>query len=81
VFQEQWDELSGGKPIVATANVFEFEGEAALLEIWNRFVFWRKHIMPKMPEEKRLFSTGRGCRTVWVIDDRVCFTILYPENY
>jgi hypothetical protein len=25
--------------------------------------------MPKMPEEKRLFSTGRGCRTVWVIDD------------
>jgi hypothetical protein len=27
VFKDRWSELSGGKPIVASANVFEFESE------------------------------------------------------
>jgi hypothetical protein len=80
IFKKEWGKMSGGKPIVATANVFEFEGDGALMETWNRFIFWRKHIMPKLPEEKKLFSTDIGMSTVWVIDDRVCYTILYPEG-
>lgn len=81
VFKERWGELSGGKPILASANVFEFESGEALMEIWNRYVFWQKHIMPKLPEEKRMFSTEMHHMSVWVIDDRVCFTMLYPEDY
>lgn len=80
VFRDKWDTLSGGKPIVASANVFEFEGEDRLSEIWNRFVFWQKHVFPKL-ENKTFFSTEIGWHMIWVFDDRVCFTIIYPEDY
>jgi hypothetical protein len=81
VFKNEWNELSGGKPIVASMNVYEGVKPEELVEIWNRFVFWRKFVMKNVPEEKRLFSTEMDYHTIWVIDDRVCFTIIYPEDY
>jgi hypothetical protein len=81
VFKDQWGTLSGGKPIVASANVFEFEGEKGIMEVWNRF-FWQKFVCPTLPPEKAsFFSTEIGIRMIWVFDDRVCFTIIYPEDY
>jgi hypothetical protein len=56
VFKKRWKELSGGKPIVATANLFENVSLAGLTEIWNEYVFWRTKVMPKLAEEKRLFQ-------------------------
>ena len=80
VFKDRWGELSEGKPIVASANVFKFEGEERIREIWNRFVFWQQHVFPKL-ENPTFFSTNIRWRMVWVFDDGVCFTIIYPEDY
>jgi hypothetical protein len=71
VFKNEWHDLSGGKPIVASVNVYEEANSVELVEIWNRFVFWRKIVMPKLPEEKRFFSTKIDYHTIWVIDDKV----------
>jgi hypothetical protein len=82
VFKDQWDTLSGGKPIVASVNVYKIEGEKGIMEVWNRFVFWQKYVMPALPPEKaNFFSTEIGIRMIWVFDDRVCFTMLYPTDY
>jgi hypothetical protein len=80
VFKGEWDELSGGKPIVASMNVYDGVRPEELVEVWNRFVFWRKFILAKLPEKKMAFSTDIDYHTIWVIDDRVCFTIMYPED-
>ena len=37
--------------------------------------------MPKLPEEKRLFSTEMNRLTVWVVEDAVAITLMYPEDY
>jgi hypothetical protein len=81
VFKNRWAQLSGGKPIVATAHLFEEVSMAGLLEIWNEYVHWRKHTEPTLPEEERLFTTTMNDHTVWVIEDRAAFTLMYPEDY
>ena len=45
------------------------------------YVLWRTKVMPKLPEEKKLFSTEMNHMTVWVIDDDVAITLMYPEDY
>jgi hypothetical protein len=37
--------------------------------------------MPKLPERERLFSTEVDYRTIWVMDYKVFFLMLYPEDY
>src|SRR5512147_2818859 len=37
MFKNRWKELSGGKPIVATINIYESVSKAQLMEIWNGF--------------------------------------------
>jgi hypothetical protein len=81
IFKNRWNQLSGGKPIVATAHLFGEVSLAALLEIWNEFVNWRKNIMPGLPEEDRLFHTTMNGNTIWVIEDGAAFTLMYPEDY
>jgi hypothetical protein len=81
IFKNRWHELSGSKPIVATAHLFNEISLAGLMEIWNEFVQWQKHIMPTLPEEDRLFHTTMNGKKVWVIADDAAFTLLYPEDY
>jgi hypothetical protein len=81
IFKNRWDELSGGKPIVATAHLFGEVSLAGLLEIWNEFVSWRKHVMMKLPEEDQFFTTTMNGNTVWVIEDDTAYTLMYPEDY
>ena len=81
IFKKRWPELSGGKPIVATAHLFEEVSVAGLMEIWGKFVSWRREVRPALPEEERLFSTEMNGLTVWVIEDEAAFTLLYPEDY
>ena len=52
VFKNRWDELTGGKPLVATAHIMAESSLAALQEIWNGYVEWRTMIMPTLPEEE-----------------------------
>jgi hypothetical protein len=81
IFKHRWGTLSGGKPIVATAHLFEAVSLAGLLEIWNAYVYWRKYTEPTLPEEERLFATTMNSQKVWVIEDGAAFTLMYPEDY
>jgi hypothetical protein len=81
IFKNRWQQLSGGKPIVATAHLFNEVSLAGLREIWNEFAHWRQKIMPTLPENERLFHTNMNEKTVWVIEDGAAFTLMYPEDY
>jgi hypothetical protein len=81
IFKNRWQELSGGKPIVATAHLYNEISLAGLMEIWNEFAHWQKTIMPTLPEADRLFHTTMNGQTVWVIADGAAFTLMYPEDY
>lgn len=81
VFKDCWQQLSGGKPIVATAHLFNHVSLAALLEIWNEFVHWKQHIMPTLPEEEQLFVTTMNGLNIWLIEDGHAHTMMYPEDY
>jgi hypothetical protein len=81
IFKNRWQELSGGKPIVATAYLFNEVSLAGLMEIWNEFVQWQKQVRPTLPEEQQLFATTMNSKTVWVIEDEAAFTLMYPEDY
>ena len=81
VFKNRWKELSGGKPIVATAHLFNQVSLAGLFEIWNEYVAWRKNVVPTLPEEDQMFVTTMNGEKVWLIEDGDAFTMLYPEDY
>ena len=81
VLKNRWQQLTHGKPIVATTHLFSEVSLAALQEIWNEYVDWRKHVMPTLPEEEQLFVTVMNDDKVWVIEDAGAFTMLYPEDY
>jgi hypothetical protein len=81
IFKNRWGQLSGGKPIVATAHLFENVSLAGLREIWNEFAYWKRHVEGTLPEEERLFATKMNQETIWVIEDGAAFTLMYPEDY
>jgi len=81
VFKNRWEKLSGGKPIIATAHLFETVSLAGLMEIWNQFVHWKNTVMMTLPEEERLFVTEMNGNKIWLIEDGQAFTMMYPEDY
>jgi len=81
VFEHRWKNLTGGKPLVASAAIYGAFTLAALREIWHGYVRWRGNVMPTLPEEERLFTTLMNSRRVWVLEDGQAFTILFREDY
>jgi hypothetical protein len=81
IFENRWSELSSGKPIVATAHLFDEVTLSGILEIWNSYVEWRNKSSPPRSEEDQDFRTKMNGKTVWVIEDGQAFTLLYPEDY
>jgi hypothetical protein len=81
VFKNRWKELSGGKPIIATAHLFDEISLAGLMEIWNEYVSWRKNVMATLPEDEQMFVTTMNGEKVWIIEDGAAFTMMYPEDY
>ena len=77
VFKKRWDELTGGKPLVATSHIMGELSLAAVQEIWNGFVAWQK----SNAKTDALFTTTMSGKKVWVMEDGQAFTILYPEDY
>jgi hypothetical protein len=80
VFKPRWKQLSGGKPIVATAHLFNEVSLAALLEIWNEYVEWR-NLPPIIPEEEQMYATKMNGKKIWLHEDGAAFTMMYPEDY
>ncbi len=85
LFKPLWKELSEGKPIVATSHVFNDlakpEAEVSFIELWNKYAGWRKHIMPTLREEDRMFVTEINGKNVWVDETDAAMTMMYPEDY
>jgi hypothetical protein len=81
IFKNRWQELSGGKSIVATAHLTHEISLAGLMDIWNAFVYWREHVMLTLPEAEQLFHMTMNGETVWIIEDDAAFTLMYPEDY
>lgn len=81
VFKNRWQELSGGKPIIATEHLFSEVSLAGLMEIWNEYVSWRKAIMATLPEEDQMFVTTMNSNKIWIIEDGEAITMMYPEDY
>ena len=81
IFKNRWNELSSGKPIVATDHLFQSVSLAALLEIWNEYATWRKNIKDSLPEEEQMFVTSMNGEKIWLIEDGAAFTMLYPDDY
>jgi hypothetical protein len=81
VFKNRWQELSQGKPIVATRHLFSQVSLAALLDIWNEYVEWRTNVMPTLPEADQMFVTTMDGEKVWLLEDGAAFTMMYPEDY
>ena len=69
------------KPIIATAHLFgDLDGEQ-LLDIWDKFIKWRKEVMPTLPEEYRMFSLEVNGKKVWVDETPYQVTLMYTEDY
>jgi len=81
VFKNRWPKLSSGKPIVATSHLYNEVSLAALFEIWNEFVEWRKNVMHTLPEAEQMFTTTMNGKKIWLIEDGQAFTMMYPEDY
>ena|SRR5215211_3653967 len=81
VFKKSWDELTGGKPLVATRGIYAAFSLAALREIWNEFVEWNTDVKPTLPVEEQLFTTRMNDKKIWVLEDGSAYTILFPDEY
>jgi len=81
VFKEMWETLSHGKPIVVTRRLFEDTCLHLLFGVVTQFVHWKTNVLPKLPEEERLFTDKVKGKKVWVLEDAQAITVLYPEEY
>lgn len=81
LFKNRWNELTGGKPLLVTAHAFEEFSLAAFQEIWNEYVAWKKNVEPTLAEEDKMFTTKMNSETLWLMDDGVVYTIMFPEDY
>jgi hypothetical protein len=82
IFKDRWKTLSGGKPIVATARLYNAVSLAGLLEIWNEFVWWKKAIKYTLPPVgQRLYETIMNSERIWVAEDGAAVTLMYPDDY
>ena len=69
------------KPIVATSHLFNEVSYPELRKIWDKFIIWRKEVMPTLPEEDRMFSTLVNGEKVWVDETENQVTLMYPSDY
>jgi hypothetical protein len=69
------------KPLVATSSILADISRERSMQVWDEYVLWRTHVMPRLPEEEQMFVTKVDGNKVWVLEDGEAFTILYPSDY
>jgi hypothetical protein len=69
------------KPLIATSHLLEEITRDQVMKVWDEYVTWRQTIMPKLKEEDQMFVTKVNGKKVWIIEDRVAFTAMFPEDY
>jgi len=75
------ERYTNGKPVVATAHLFNQVSDTNLTDVWNKYVEWRLNVKDTLPEEDQLFATTINGDKVWVIEDGQAVTMMYPEDY
>jgi hypothetical protein len=80
LFKHRWDELTGGKPLVATKHIFQELSLVAFMDIWNEYVLWQKRIRSES-ESEDIFTVNMNGKRVWVMEDDQAYTVLYSEDY
>jgi type I site-specific restriction endonuclease len=72
----------GNKPLIATLGTMVDLSADERAELFAEFVLWQREVEPTLAEEDRLFrATASNQKDVWVIDDGVVITLLYPSEY
>jgi hypothetical protein len=69
------------KSLVATSHLLDGIGKDRIMKVWDEYVNWRREVMPKLAEEDQMFVTHADGKKIWVIEDGVAFTAMYPEDY
>ena len=75
------EKYTNGKPVVATAHLFNQVSETDVTDLWNKYVDWRLNVMPTLPEEDRMFVADLNGKKVWVDETDWQITMMYPEDY
>src|SRR6266566_5057497 len=75
------EKYTNGKPVVATAHLFNQMSQTTLIDLWNEYVDWRLNIKETLLEEDQMFVTEIKGKNVWVIEDGQAITMMYPEDY
>lgn len=76
LFKNRWEQLTHGRPILATSHVFESFSLAAFQEMYNEYA--RKAVTQ---EQKELFVTKMNNQKVWVVGSPESITFMFPEDY
>lgn len=79
IFKDEWETLSKGKPIVATAAIVQDVLEPELSKMWNLFVMRR--IIDLAVNVRSLLVAEYNGETVWVMEDGESITYIYPHEY
>ncbi len=75
------EKYTNGRPVVATAHLFNQMSQTDLIDLWNEYIVWKQDIMPTLPEEDQMFVTVRNGKKVWIVEDNQAVTMMYPEDY
>lgn len=81
IFKNRWNDLSGGKSIVASMNLFDGVKHAGLRKILDEFVEWKTQQSFQRTDKEKRFATKVNGLPVWVIEDDIAVTLMYPEDY
>lgn len=79
LFRADWQYLTGGKPIVATAAIANDISEPVLKEMWNDFASIRS--LQMQLDRRPFLSITYNDKNVWILEDILDITFLYPHEY
>lgn len=72
VFKNRWNQLSNGKPILATSSILAEFSLAAIIEMWNSYAVNR--------QPGHIFCTKMNGENIWITFDGIVYTIMFPSD-
>jgi len=79
ILSSDWDWLTHGKPVVATAAIVHDVPELELKRMWNAFAKLRNRV--KDAGERPLVKNQYNGKTIWIVEDEVSVAYMYPNEY
>jgi hypothetical protein len=79
IFENQWNRISLGKPIVTTPRLLNDIGLARLSDIWTQYVNWRENL-PSLPRGDIVFEVNLDNNKIAVIENFAAVNIMHKEE-